>query len=135
MSELTYRLLYDAECRFCRWSGAWVLRADRARRLEPVALQDPVALELLRSMNAEERMASWHLVGPDGVVRSGAAAAAPLLRLLPGGRVPARSAELAPGVVEWTYGRVVDLRGELGRLLSDRAIARADRLIASRRRP
>ncbi|MGH2986121.1 MAG: DCC1-like thiol-disulfide oxidoreductase family protein, partial [Solirubrobacterales bacterium] len=86
MSPARHRILYDAECRFCRWSLAWVLRGDRRRQLEPVALQDERARALLGAMPEAERMASWHLIGPDGSVASAGAAAAPLLRLLPGGR-------------------------------------------------
>ena len=47
-------------------------------------------------------MASWHLV-TDGTVRSGGAAAAPLLRLLPGGRPLASIAAPAPGCSASAY--------------------------------
>ena len=134
MSGSRHRLLYDAECRFCRWSLGWVLRADRGRELEPVALQDPLAADLLAPMGETERMASWHLVGPDGSVASGGDAAAPLLSLIPGGRLPAQLAGIAPGAVDWAYERIVDLRGRLGRVLTDGAVTRADALIAARRR-
>ena len=126
------RILYDADCGFCRWSLGWVLRWDRAHRLEPVALQDPRAAGLLAEIEPELRLASWHLVGADGGVASAGAAAAPLLRLLPGGAAPAWLFERAPGVVERAYARIAGARGLLGRRLSAAAIARADRLIAAR---
>ena len=132
MSSATHRLLYDAECRFCRWSLAWVLRWDRHRRLQPVALQDERARELLPGMPEPERMASWHLVGPDGSVASAGAAAPPLLRLLPGGAPLAALAERFPAAVERGYRWVVDHRGALGRRLSEGALARADAVIAER---
>ncbi|MGH2951146.1 MAG: thiol-disulfide oxidoreductase DCC family protein, partial [Solirubrobacterales bacterium] len=84
---MAHRILYDAECRFCRWSLGWILRWDRGRALEPMALQDPRAPALLPGMDAESRLATWHLVAPHGELSSGGAAAAPLFRLLPAGRV------------------------------------------------
>ena len=97
-----------------------------------MALQDERARELLPEMPEPERMASWHLVGPDGSVASAGAAAAPLLRLLPGGAPLAALAERFPGAVERGYRRVVDHRGALGRPLAERAVARADGVIADR---
>jgi predicted DCC family thiol-disulfide oxidoreductase YuxK len=125
-------ILYDADCGFCRWALAWVLRWDRHRRLVPVALQGGRAAALLGRIEAERRMASWHLVGEDGSVVSAGQAAAPLLRLLPGGSPLAAVCERFPSAVERAYARVVSLRGPLGRRLGDRTLARADRLIADR---
>jgi predicted DCC family thiol-disulfide oxidoreductase YuxK len=127
------RILYDSECRFCRWSLAWLLRWDRGRRLEPLALQDPRAKSLLDPMPDAERMASWHLVGPDGSVASAGAAAPGLLRLLPGGAGLAALAERFAGAVERGYRAVARNRGALGRPLTDGSVARADALIAQRR--
>jgi predicted DCC family thiol-disulfide oxidoreductase YuxK len=129
----SHTLLYDAECRFCRWSLGWILRWDRRRSLEPLALQDPAAVEALRGMSEAERMASWHLVAPGGAVTSAAAAAPPLLRLLPGGHPLAALAARLPGPVERTYGWVARNRGRLARPLGERALTRADALIAERR--
>lgn len=129
------RILYDADCGFCRWSLAWVLRWDRGRRLEPLALQDRRAAALLHGIEAERRMGSWHLVAADGLVASAGGAAAPLLRLLPGGSWLAWLLERLPGPVEWAYRRVADARGFLGRGLSEAALGRADRLIAERQHP
>jgi predicted DCC family thiol-disulfide oxidoreductase YuxK len=135
VSSATHRLLYDAQCRFCRWSLGWVLRWDRHRRLAPVALQDERAGELLGAMPETERMASWHLVGPDGSVASAGAAAAPLLRLLPGGGPLAALTGRFPGAVERGYRWVVERRGAFGRRISQRGLARADGVIDERRAP
>lgn len=138
MSPATHLILYDAECRFCRWSLAWLLRWDRERRLEPVALQDRRARARLGGMSEAERMASWHLVGPDGSIASAGAAAAPLLRLLPGGQPLAALAARFPGAVEGGYGAVVGQRGRLGRWLSEPTLRRAEAVIGEReagRRP
>ena len=58
-----------------------------------MALQDERAVALLSGMPEAERMASWHLVRPDGAVSSAGAAAPTLLRLLPGGAPLAAFAE------------------------------------------
>jgi hypothetical protein len=79
-------------------------------------------------------MGSWHLVGPDGSVASAGAAAAPLLRLLPGGGPPAALAERFPRAMERGYRWVVGHRSALGRRLGERALARADAVIAERGR-
>jgi len=68
---MRHAVLYDRDCRFCRWALAKLLRWDRRRQLRPVALQDAGAGRLLGEMPDEQRMASWHLVDPDGRIRSG----------------------------------------------------------------
>jgi predicted DCC family thiol-disulfide oxidoreductase YuxK len=125
-------VLYDADCGFCRWSLAKLLAWDRRGRLRAVALQDPRAEELLGGMGEEERMASWHLVGPDGEVRSAGAAFEPLLRLLPGGRPFAALAARAPRPTARGYRWIADHRGAFGRLVTDGARRRADARIDSR---
>jgi predicted DCC family thiol-disulfide oxidoreductase YuxK len=127
-----HRVLYDADCGFCRWSLGWILRWDRRLRLEPLALQDPAAARLLPGMDEDARMASWHLVAPDGTVTSGGRAAIPMLRLLPGGVAVASVAARVPGLLERGYGWVNRNRGALGRPLTRGAKARADRIIVSR---
>lgn len=109
--------LYDEECAFCRASMALLLVWDRRRRLRPVAVQAPVATELLAGMSEEERLASWHLVVPGGRRWSAGAAAAPLLRLLPGGAPLAAVAERFPKATQRCYELVSRRRGLLGRLI------------------
>jgi predicted DCC family thiol-disulfide oxidoreductase YuxK len=128
-------LLYDGECGLCRWSAAKVLQWDRSRRLRPVALQDAEADRLLDHLTPEERMASWHLVTPDGTVVSAGAAAAPLLGLLPGGGPLAALAGAVPGPTERAYRLVADNRTRLGRLIGSGAARRARQVIAERSRP
>lgn len=110
-------LLYDADCGFCRFAADLVLRLDQGGRLRAVALQDDEAARLLPGRSPEERMGSWHLVLEDGTVRSGGAAMAPLLRMLPGGRPLAALAEALPGPTERAYRLVARHRGRLGRVL------------------
>jgi predicted DCC family thiol-disulfide oxidoreductase YuxK len=114
-------LLYDDDCGFCRWSVAKVLAWDRRDRLDAVPLQGPQADALLAGMEPARRLASWHLVTPDGVVRSGAAAMAPLARMLPAGRPIARLAERFPGLTRVAYSWVSRHRRTLGRLIGQKA--------------
>jgi predicted DCC family thiol-disulfide oxidoreductase YuxK len=102
-----------------------VLRLDRHRRLRPVALQDAEADLLLPGMPANERMASWHFVADDGRVYSGGEAFAPLLRLIPGGELPARALEAFPALADVGYRAVAGRRSFFGRLLPARSEARA----------
>ena len=112
-----WTLLYDADCRFCRWSLRRVLRWDRDGRLRPVALQDPEAHERLADLSPEQRMASWHLVSPDRARWSAGAAAAPLVRLLPGGRIPAAVFARFPRLTDRGYRWVADHRSQLSKLV------------------
>jgi predicted DCC family thiol-disulfide oxidoreductase YuxK len=114
-------LLYDSDCGFCRWSVDKILSWDRRRRLRPLALQEPEADWLLRHMDADAKMGSWHLVTDDGRVYSGGAAAAPLLRLLPRGRPLAAVFAAFPGLTDRSYRIVARNRDRFGRLVGQAA--------------
>jgi predicted DCC family thiol-disulfide oxidoreductase YuxK len=128
-----HAVLYDRDCGFCRWALAVILRWDRRRALRPVALQEPEADQLLAGMPVEERMASWHLVDPGGEVRSAGVAAAPLFRLLPGGRPIAMLVERLPRASDRAYRWVADHRSWFGKPVTTRAKRRADVVIERRR--
>jgi predicted DCC family thiol-disulfide oxidoreductase YuxK len=125
-------VLYDGECGFCAWCMAWLLRADRARRLQPVAIESERGRELLAGMSREQRLASWHVCDGSGLLGSGGGGAAHVLARLPGGRPAAALARRAPRVTERAYGWIAAHRVGLGRLLSQASKARARGLIASR---
>jgi predicted DCC family thiol-disulfide oxidoreductase YuxK len=125
-------VLYDADCGFCNWLLAGLLRWDRAPRLRPVALQRAEAGGLLAGIAPGERMASWHLVSPSGELRSGGAAVAPLLRLLPRGRVPAAALARFPRVTARGYGWVADHRSQLSALVPTSAKRRASERVRQR---
>jgi predicted DCC family thiol-disulfide oxidoreductase YuxK len=110
-------VLYDADCGFCKWSLDKLLAWDRRRRLRPVAIQSAEGQALLAAIPEDERLASWHLALPTGEIRSGGAAAAPLVRLLPGGRPLAAVFEALPGITDRGYRWVADHRGTLARLV------------------
>ncbi len=113
--EAAWMVLYDGACSFCKWLLSGLLAWDRAGRLHPVALQLPEAAELLRDLAVPERMSSWHLISPNGDRSSGGAALSPLLRLLPGGRLPAAAFDRAPVATERGYRWVADHRSQLSR--------------------
>ena len=106
-------LLYDRDCGFCRFSVAVVLAWDRRGRLRPVAIQSDEGQQLLAALPEADRLASAHVVEPDGALRSGAVRrrrrrvqAGP-----PAGSALARSRDLV-----YPNGRRARRRG-LGRLL------------------
>ena len=127
-------ILYDADCGFCCWTLAQLLRLDRRSRLRPVSLQQSEADVLLPGMAREQRMASWHLVADDGQVYSGGDAFAPLLRLIAGGGPLARVLAAFPSLGDVAYRTVAGRRSRLGRLIPAASSARARRRIEARQR-
>jgi len=116
-------VLFDEDCGFCRWAAGKLLAWDRRRRLRPVALQDPEAEQLLTGLDRDQQMASWHLVAPDGRVRSAGRAVAPLLRLLPAGTPLAVVAESFPKTTDRLYDWISRHRERLGSLLGQQRCA------------
>jgi predicted DCC family thiol-disulfide oxidoreductase YuxK len=116
-------VLYDEDCGFCRWSLDRLLRWDRGDRLRPVPIQSEEGDRLLADLRLEDRLASWHLVAPDGRRTSGGAATAPLARLLPAGAPVALLAETFPRTTDRAYRWVARHRDELGRRLGEQACA------------
>ena len=116
-------MLYDEDCGFCRWGVDLLLRLDRRRVLGAVAIQSPRGSNLLSSMTADERLGSWHVRSPGGRIWSGGEAVPVLLRVLPGGKGPARVAARFPRTVDRLYRFVARNRSTLGRLVGSRACA------------
>jgi predicted DCC family thiol-disulfide oxidoreductase YuxK len=125
-------LIYDSDCGFCRWCLGKVLAWDRRRLVRPVALGTPEATRLLADVPAAERPKSWHLVAPDGWVRSAGAGFELLFRQLPGGGPLAAAAAKFPSATERAYRAVSGNRGIWGRFVTDGAKRRADDRIAER---
>lgn len=127
-----WTILYDPDCGFCRTALAAILSADRHCRLRPLALGTAEADRLLHDLTTEQREASWHLVSPDGRRESAGPAAPPLLRLLPGGALPAAALAKAPAATQRAYEWVAEHRSTLSRALPSSAKRRATRLIGRR---
>ena len=116
-------MLYDADCGFCRWSLDKILQWDRRRRVRAVAIQTVEGDRLLADMSEDERLASSHLVTPDGRRFSGGSAAGPLARLLPLGLPVAVLAETFPRTTDHVYRWVARNRDWLGRRVGSHACA------------
>ena len=72
---------------------------------------------MLAGVPEEKRLDSWHLVLPDGEVRSAGAAAGPLAELLPGGRPLAALFGAFPKTTDRAYRYVADHRDRWARWL------------------
>ena len=127
-----WAVLYDADCGFCRWLLAGLLRWDRAVRLRPIAVQRPEADDLLADLTPAERMASWHLISSTGALRSGGAAVPPLLRLLPGGRLPAAAFAQFPRLTDGGYRWVAEHRSQLSKWVPTRSKQHASERVRQR---
>ncbi|MGH2786095.1 MAG: thiol-disulfide oxidoreductase DCC family protein [Actinomycetota bacterium] len=121
MSKAT--LLFDADCGFCRWTAGRIRGWDRRDALHFAAIQSQEGSALLGDMDDERKMASWHLVGEDGVVRSAGPALGPLLKLLPFGAPLSLIAGALPKSTDRLYRLVARNREKLGRLLGEQACA------------
>ncbi|HEY5977975.1 MAG TPA: DUF393 domain-containing protein [Solirubrobacterales bacterium] len=128
----TWLVLYDGDCGFCKWLLAFLLRRDRAARLRPVALQSSEAKELLPDLDPEQRLASWHLISPDGERRSGGAAIPALLELLPGGRPLEKPFARFPGVTDRGYRWVAHNRVRLSKPVPARSKRKAAEIVRTR---
>lgn len=124
-------VLYDADCGFCRWATAWAVRHDHRHVLVAVPIQSPLGSELLVDVVPGERLRSAHVVHDDGCRRSGGAAAADVLSVLPSTRVLGRLAHSLPGTTAWLYGVVAARRQSFGRLVGKEARRRADDLLGA----
>jgi predicted DCC family thiol-disulfide oxidoreductase YuxK len=109
-----------------------VLAWDRRRSIHPIAIQSEEADRLLDGIPEEQRLASWHLIGDDGTVRSAGAAFPPLFRQLPGGTPLAALTARAPGATDRAYRWVAGNRSRWGKLVTEGAKRRADERITAR---
>jgi predicted DCC family thiol-disulfide oxidoreductase YuxK len=105
-------LLYDGACRFCRFVARAAVRLDRGERIAFLPLQDSEATSLLPGLDEAERMASIHLVEPDGRRFSRGAA---LSRLITHLRLPHFFARL----LGRAYDPIARRRNRLGRAVPD----------------
>jgi predicted DCC family thiol-disulfide oxidoreductase YuxK len=121
------KILYDADCGFCRWSLDKLLAWDRRHKLTPVAIQSPEGEALLTDVPESERLDSWHVALPNGDVRSAGAAAEPVARLLPGGRPLAFLFRTFPEATDRSYRYVAAHRDRWARLLGIDASCRVRR--------
>lgn len=127
-----WMVLYDSDCGLCLWLLAAILRWDTHAALQPLPLQGPDAEQLLSDMTPQARMASWHLISPNGRRHSGGAAFAPLLRLLPYGAPAASVAAVMPKLSDRCYRWVAAHRRRLATLVPARSKRHALALVRER---
>jgi predicted DCC family thiol-disulfide oxidoreductase YuxK len=125
-------VLFDHDCGFCRWTVGRLLAWDRHRRLRPLAIQSEEGQRLLADLPPQARLASAHAVDADGRRTSGGDAFAPVAAVLPGGAPVAALARRAPALARAAYRAVAGRRSLFGRLVTERAKARADARIGQR---
>ena len=112
-----WRILYDDDCGFCKWSLNKILAWDRRRRLRPAALQSDEGQALLADLPDQKQLDSWHLVSPAGEVRSAGAVAAPLADLLPRAGPLAWLFRRLPKTTDRAYRYVADHRDRFARIV------------------
>lgn len=112
----TLLVLFDADCGFCLYGRDLLLRWDRRGRLTTGMIQDHERTTLA-DLTPEQRLASWHVVHPDGRRESGGAALAAVLEVLPGAGCPARAARAFPTPVDRVYRWVASHRVAISRVL------------------
>jgi predicted DCC family thiol-disulfide oxidoreductase YuxK len=110
---------------------AWAMKRDHNHVLVAVPIQSPLGSELLVDVIPSERLRSAHVVLDDGCRRSGGAAAADVLSVLPLTRILGRLAHNCPRTTALLYGVVAARRESFGRLLGKEARRRADGLLGA----
>jgi predicted DCC family thiol-disulfide oxidoreductase YuxK len=128
------KLFYDGACGFCKVCVALLLRWDRWRRLDPIAIQDPEGQRLLAPIPEAERLRSAHVMAANGEILSGAEGAPALLRQLPAGRPLAALLAIAMPLTRLVYRLVTAARPAIGWILPAAWRRWASGLIAERRR-
>ncbi len=139
MSDHALTLLYDANCGFCRWSVAWILRRVPAGSIVPATIQSPHGDALLEAAGVPvaDRLQSAHAHragDPPEALRSGGDVVdlvAPLLRGKDGRVMGLVSRAIPVPLRRLAYGQVATNRIAIGRLVSRRRRAEADALLAS----
>ncbi len=84
--KASYHLIYDGDCGLCQQLATFIQQRDRHHRVRALTFNDSLAEQLLAALPREQWRNTFHVVLPDGTRKSGDAALAPLVALLPGGR-------------------------------------------------
>lgn len=125
-------VLYDADCGFCRWSVAQLLKLDRGDSLHPVAIQSARGQALLAPVPEDIRLESAHAVTAAGEVFSGGDAAPLIAARLRGRSVALPLASASPWLTRRVYDLVAANRAGISRFVPAGSRAKADALLAQR---
>ena len=111
-------LLYDGECRLCRFAARCVVRLDRRHEVAFLPLQDDAASGLLAALPENERLETWRIAQPDGSLTGYGAGVADLLDAMRLTRTAGRVLGLVPDpALEALYRAIARNRGSLGRFV------------------
>jgi predicted DCC family thiol-disulfide oxidoreductase YuxK len=109
---LSFYLIYDSRCSYCRLFKAFVAALDPKGHLTFLSLTDLESRNLLQSMDEMKAKASFHLVDEEGKIKSGGKALPILLGLTTGIKIPSRLMDtslmrIASAVI---YGKLARLK-------------------------
>ena len=111
-------LLYDGECRLCRFAARSVAWLDRRQELAFLPLQDAAASTLLAALAEGERLDTWRIARPDGSLTGYGAGIPDLLQAMRLTRLVGRLLGRVPdGALEAFYRVIARNRSALGRLV------------------
>ena len=118
-------LLYDGECRLCRFTARCVARLDRDHEIGLLPLQDGAAEALLTTLAEGERLDTWRMVRPAGSLTGYGSGIPDLLETMGLTRTAGRLLRRVPvGSLDALYRVAARNRGVLGRLIPDGAAPR-----------
>ena len=104
-----YILAYDADCGPCTRFRRVVDFLDKYERIDFISLAKADEKGLLCTIPLGERYKSFHLIRPDGKVRSGAEGVLELIRILPGSKIVSPIISYFPGgkqIVRFIYHKL-----------------------------
>ena len=118
-------LLYDGECRLCRFAARCVVRLDRRQEVALLPLQDDAASGLLAALAKNERLDTWRIAKPDGSLTGYGVGIPDLLQAIRLTRWAGRLLKLVPDpALEALYRVIAGNRGILGRFVPNGAAPR-----------
>jgi predicted DCC family thiol-disulfide oxidoreductase YuxK len=120
-----HRLVFDADCGFCRWSVERIARRARPGTIRLVEMQSDEGRALLAHLPPDVAESSWHLAAPDGTLHSAGDVVAPLASLVRGGGAVAAAARRFPRATDRAYRLGARNRALLGRVTRTRRATRA----------
>jgi predicted DCC family thiol-disulfide oxidoreductase YuxK len=129
-APLGVTLFYDADCGVCSWLALRAVRAAAPQAVHALPIDSAEAEPQMGALSHEARWASWHVLGEDGRLRSGGAAAPVLLEQLPHARPLVGLLRAMPRATERGYRLGAATRSLWGRLVPRRSVARARRELA-----
>ena len=111
-SSSKYILAYDADCGPCTRFAHFVNSLDKSEKLDFISLTLADQKGLLDRISAPLRYRSFHLISPNGEVKSGSEALLKLIAILPGGKILSPIINYLPGgklILKFIYNKLSKL--------------------------